>query len=371
MVDYEAMDDAALVAAWVENLKQQEKIEHVGSYNRHFQQRSRILQMLRSRGSNAAAAMRSLLEHSNPAVAKAAAQASQWPDSPAPAQMPSFPPEHPAFWMVRNPPPPALTAAEIAPRLSKVLPDQADTLLRWLRPAIALWPQAEQPDSPADGSRLGGMPYAPPGWTWPVAAGEPLLFIGQINCADVHGMPGAEALPASGLLSFFADHDTAMGCLLTGEGGAAYYWPDTAALAPAEPPLEILVRFARAELLFRPLFDLPDPKSSIISAILPDREQLSIYERFRREMIAYGLPEESGAGVSKLFGWPDLLQDDDFCLALNEPFEAYRLLLQLRGYTNGEDFADWGPGGYLYYFLTEDDFAQQNWDAAELAMQCT
>ena len=89
-------------------------------------------------------------------------------------------------------------------------------------------------------------------------------------------------------------------------------------------------------------------------------------------MIVYGLPEElSGPGVSKLLGWPDLLQDEDFCMSLDEPFDAYRLLLQLESYTNGQDFVDWGPGGYLYYFLTHDDFAEQRWDAAELAMQCT
>lgn len=372
MIDYETMDDDALAAAWIDNLKQQEKIEHVGAYNRHFRQRSQIMQMLRSRSASSPAALSGLLEHSDPAVAKAAAQALKWPDSPPPARMPQLPPEHPVFWMTRNPPPPALSAAEIAHRLSKVLPGQADALLRWLRPAIGLWPQGERPDAPADGSRLGGMPYAPPGWSWPVAEGEPMLFIAQINCADVHGMPGAEALPATGLLSFFADHDTAMGCLLTGQGGAAYYWPDTDNLVPAEPPIEILMRFARAELLFRPMFDLPDPRSSIVSAILPERDQLGLYKCFRREMTAFGLPEElSETGGSKLLGWPDLLQDEDFCLELNESFAVYRLLLQLGGYTNGQDFAGWGPGGYLYYFLTDDDFAGQKWDAAELAMQCT
>ncbi|KPF96471.1 hypothetical protein IP86_16420 [Rhodopseudomonas sp. AAP120] len=376
MADLETMDDAALIAVWLDNLRSDEQIDHVGAYNRRFRERaverSRIVQVLLRRGGGSAAALRQLLEHADPAVARAAAQALKQPDGAPPAQTLTLPPEHPAFWMIRNPPPPALSAAEIAHRLSKVLPDQADALLRWLRPAIGLWPHGERPDAPADGSRLGGMPYAPPDWTWPVAAGEPMLFIGQINCADVHGMLGAESLPDRGLLSFFADHDTAMGCLLTGQGGAAYYWPDTADLVAAKPPLEILTRFARAELLFRPMFDLPDPKSSIVAAILPDRAQLDIYERFRREMIAYGSPEDwDGPGGSKLFGWPDLLQDEDFTLTLNEPFSAYQLLLQLDSYTNGQDFVDWGPGGYLYYFVTKDDFADQRWDAAELAMQCT
>ncbi|RJF75185.1 YwqG family protein [Rhodopseudomonas palustris] len=371
MTDLETLDDAALVAAWFDSLPRDEEIEHVGAYNRRFQerarQRGRIVQVLRSRGG---ASLRGLLEHADPTVAKAATLALEQPDGPLPAQVPPLPPEHPAFWMIRNPPPPALSAAEIAHRLGKILPDHTDALLRCLRPAIGLWPQAERPDAPVDGSRLGGMPYAPPGWDWPVAAGEPMLFIGQINCADVQGLPGAEVLPHRGLLSLFADHDTAMGCLLTGQGGAVYHWPDTDGLVPAEPPLKVLMQLARAELLFRPMFDLPDPNSSIISAILPDREHLGVYESFCREMTTYGMPEAwSGASGSKLLGWPDLLQDEDF--ALDEPFVGYRLLLQLDSYTNGQDFVDWGPGGYLYYFLSGQAFAQQRWDAAELAMQCT
>lgn len=50
MADLEALEDAALVAAWLDNLRSDEQIEHVGAYNRRFQERtrerSRIVQIL-------------------------------------------------------------------------------------------------------------------------------------------------------------------------------------------------------------------------------------------------------------------------------------------------------------------------------------
>ena len=56
-------------------------------------------------------------------------------------------------------------------------------------PAIGLWPQ-RRADVPAVASRLGGTPLAPPDWEWPTFEDEPMLFVGQIDCAELRGLPG-------------------------------------------------------------------------------------------------------------------------------------------------------------------------------------
>jgi hypothetical protein len=404
-VDMQAIEtrsDAQLVQAWLDNVRTHSAIEHVGAANRHFNERTKLERVFWARSAGQFNQLRPLLTHPDarvrfsaallfrscdPAAFRAAmsmlieaggeigASAARLLDQP-PIKMPSRQPEpvvdHPLFWPAHNPPPPGPSDSEIATRLAAALPDQAAALLQLIRPAIGLWPQAERADAPADGSRLGGMPCAPPGWRWPVAATEPMLFLGQINCADICGLPGAEALPSRGLLSLFGDHDTVMGCLFTGQGGALYYWPETSDLTPAAPPLEMLTVFPRAELLFRPLLDLPDPESGVVAAILHDQAGGDVYRRFHRDLRGHGLPREIGRyNRGKLLGWPNLLQGEDFEFTLDQPFDHYRMLLQLDGYTNGKEFADWGPGGFLYYFIPHNDFAEQHWETAELAIQFT
>lgn len=373
--------DAELLQAWLDHVRSRAAIEHIGALNRHLQDQLQIERELVGRGGGLDR-LRELLTDDDPDVVLSAEQALRRSEAAEGSAPPSAPPDsadaglpedRPLFRLARLPPPPAMDVAEIVKRLIAALPLEAAALLRQLRPAIGLWPQAARAEAPIDGSRLGGMPCAPPGWEWPVAATEPMLFIGQINCADLRGLPGAETLPSQGLLSCFGDHDTVMGCLLTGEGGALYYWPETDHLVPAEPPLEMLTVFPRAELLFRPMWDLPDPDSSVITAILPDRPSQTIYKSFHREMRRYGLPAEidDPCNCSKLLGWPDLLQGESFEFTLDQPCDQYRLLLQLDGYTNGSEAAGWGPGGYLYYFLTKHDLAEQRFEAAELAIQFT
>lgn len=58
----------------------------------------------------------------------------------------------------------------------------------------------------ASRSRLGGSPDVPPGFEWPTRNGRDLAFLGQIAIAEAAAV-AETALPASGLLLFFADLD--------------------------------------------------------------------------------------------------------------------------------------------------------------------
>ena len=59
--------------------------------------------------------------------------------------------------------------------------------------------------SPVGGSRLGGAPDLPPGFTWPTWKGDELVFLGQIRLEDVTAVDPAGPLPTEGLLLVFYD----------------------------------------------------------------------------------------------------------------------------------------------------------------------
>ena len=54
-------------------------------------------------------------------------------------------------------------------------------------------------------SRLGGVPDLPKGMSWPTAFSDqkPLLFLGQINLAEIHPFDANHELPSDGMLYFF------------------------------------------------------------------------------------------------------------------------------------------------------------------------
>jgi hypothetical protein len=118
-------------------------------------------------------------------------------------------------WQCEHPPPTALTREEIAERLRRNVPEFCDRLMDMVLPAIGLWPQ-RRAETAATASRFGGTPLAPPDWQWPTLKGEPLLFVGQINCAELRGLPGAELLPSSGLLGFFGDYASVPSAFIIG-----------------------------------------------------------------------------------------------------------------------------------------------------------
>ena len=403
MGNLQAQSDAELVQAWIDNVRSFETIEHIGAANRHFGERLKMIDVLMARSDGRLSQLLPLLQHPdvelrytaalqfraiNPEACRTtlitlskvggevgarAARMLTEPPLAMPVPIPPLPADHPLFWPARHPPPPGMPRDEIERRVSALFPAHSSLLLQLLRPAIGLWPQPEQIDAPMNGSRLGGMPYAPPDWTWPVAEGEPMLFIGQINCADICHLPGADVLPSRGVLAFFGDHDTVEGCMLTGMGGALFYWPDTSQFAPAVPPLEILTVFPRAELLFRPQLEMPDPESRLLKPVLKDDRLRKAYREFHMALRLYGMPEgyDYARSCGAMLGWPHLVQGDDLDLFLDAPIDDYRLLLQLDSYTNGEEFGDWGPGGSLYYLIPKSALAEKDWESCELTGQFT
>jgi hypothetical protein len=202
-----------LEQAYVESVQAAAATGHVGRQNRLARRCAQIAQELKARR-EAHSVLQRLAHHPDTEVRKWASGNLRWLDQPSPQS--DAPREKGKFWpniiwQCDHAPPAALPRDEIAKRLRQSLPDFCDRLMELALPAIGLWPQ-RRVDVGLTASRFGGVPVAPRDWQWPTVEEEPLLFVGQINCAELRGLPGAEPLPTSGLLAFFGDHDAVTGC---------------------------------------------------------------------------------------------------------------------------------------------------------------
>jgi uncharacterized protein YwqG len=361
---------AELAQAYVESIQAAEATEHVGRKNRLADRRWRIVQELKSRG-EARSVLQRLTDHSDEAVRESVKANLAWLDEPTPppeARQPKgkFWPN--VIWQCDHAPPAALSRDEIAERLRRAVPEFCDHLMDWARPAIGLWPQ-RRAEVGATVSRFGGAPMAPQRWQWPVASEEPLLFVGQINCAEVRGLPGAELLPASGLLAFFGDHDAVTGCFPF-DSDCVFYWPDINGLVQAEAPIEPIETFPVCAIVPRPLLDLPHPDSAAVRGLGLNKHQRDAYFDVWRDLRHYGIPSDYAgyAGFSKLFGWPALVQNE---IEIFESHTDARLLLQVDAYCNGEAAHSWGPGGSLFYVLIDANLRARNFARCELEGQFT
>jgi uncharacterized protein YwqG len=279
-----------------------------------------------------------------------------------------------AAWQPRHPPPAPMSLAQIRRQLSDTMSSDFAARVRSLaRPAIGLWPQSPVGDLPVTASRLGGMPHAPPEWSWPTCENEPLFFLGQINCAELNGLPGAEKLPPSGLLAFFADHDALNGCDLYGEEGfAVFHWINLDQLAPAIPPIEVLKVLPLCALGFRPLIDLPYPLSGVLGPLDRLGDDSWAYSDLLDQLRNHGVPESfwNRISQSKLFGWPHWVQNEIDQMGSPDDPNGLRLLLQLDTYTDGKKWTEWGDAGTLYFLIRDADLAARRFGRCVFEMQC-
>ena len=356
-----------LAHAYVTSVEAAEGTEHIGRQNRLARRRSNIVDALKARG-EARQVLERLAQHSNEQVRANAKGALDWLDKPAQEFAPEPLREPQILWQCDHPPPAPLTRDEIAERLRRSVPASRDRLMDLALPAIGLWPQ-RRADIPAVASRFGGTPLAPPDWEWPTFEDEPMLFVGQIDCAELRGLPAAELLPPHGVLAFFGDHDAVQGGDSLGMS-AVYHWPDADRLVAAQPPIEPILIFPACAVAPRPIFDLPHPFSTAVSKLQFGKEERDAYFDVWLEIREHGIPRECVryAGFSKLLGWPDLLQND---LWRFESQDDARLLLQVDSYCNGETLHGWGTGGNLYYLLPECDLRARFYDNCDFEGQFT
>ena len=361
---------AELAQAYVESVQAAEATEHIGRKNRLARRCWQIVPELKGRADGRSVLQR-LADHSDNEVRKSATSNLAWLDKPTPQPEPQQPkgkfwPN--VIWQSDHAPPPALARDEIGERLRQSVPEFCDRLMELAVPAIGLWPQRRADVGPM-ASRFGGVAMAPLDWQWPVVEEEPRLFVGHINCAELRGLPGAEQLPASGLLAFFGDHDAVTGCFPF-DSHCVFYWPDVERLIQAKAPIEPLETFPTCPLAPRPLTDLPHPDSTVVGGFGLNKQQREAYFDVWLDVRHYGIPSDYApyAHFSKLLGWPALVQHDIGVLA---SCDDARLLLQVDAYCNGETSHSWGPGGSLFYMLSDADLRVRVFARCELEGQFT
>ncbi len=118
-----------------------------------------------------------------------------------------------------------------------VLATANDTLTAMVRPAVALDMKPGERVGAGDASSVGGRPGLPDGMAWPLdTQGAPMLFVAQINFAD---MPPIPDYPARGLLSFWVTNEDVFGCEFPSRGQRGFrtlWFEEPAGFTRRDPP---------------------------------------------------------------------------------------------------------------------------------------
>lgn len=213
-------------------------------------------------------------------------------------------------------------------------------------------------------SYFGGFPYLPSDADWPLIDGEPAVFTGQVNFAEVPPLAG---FPRSGLLQWFTGSDDTLGLTFDETQGAvgfvvrSYADAGRASQQPvsAEPPMAseyysnldtdagATMTFAAGRCL--PDWDELDEASQadpfwvrLAEAVGQDPEQLpdGLYSDYVQGGLEQVVPLVLG---SKIGGYPTFIQadprGDDSYPAAAEP--GGQLIIEL----NGGEVGGWGDVG--------------------------
>ena len=270
--------------------------------------------------------------------------------------------------------PTGMTRAELEEHVRAEFPvDLANRVLELALPAIGIWPRRLQEGTDPRASRLGGMPLVPEQWIWPRLEDEPMLFVGQINCEELAPLPSASIFPSRGLLAFFAEHDYLHCCTagLETECCAVFYWPEVDRLTTPNDPIEDFEQLRQCALGFYETYCLPDPRSLELYRVPFDNDQRQRYAKLYRAVRSHGVadPTFDEFDVIKLLGWPDPVQDD--LLTVRDDANHKRLLFQLGDYDDGTASQHWGPGGAVYFLISDQDLTERRFDRVALEVQIT
>jgi uncharacterized protein YwqG len=251
--------------------------------------------------------------------------------------------------------------------------------------------RAKDDDLPVGCSKLGGLPDIPPDFEWPLWQGRPLDFLLQIDLEEVSQYSVCDPLPKSGRLLFFYDmREQPWGSDPESRGS----WR----VIRITEPVCNLVRSEPPWGIFRSLFFSPCALSFYESLsgnwrTIPDREmnlresEAKTYREFvhslswgtshqvlgepnciRREvrdmqeqcqLVSHGrsVRSDSNATLESIF--VEMLKNEAV---------SWRLLLQLDSDPIAE--MDWAEGGYLHFWIRQEDLQECNFSEVWVLLEC-
>ncbi|MFM1654916.1 YwqG family protein [Brevibacillus sp. B_LB10_24] len=240
-------------------------------------------------------------------------------------------------------------------------------------------------------SKVGGSPDLPGNVEWPAWKGFDQSFIAQINLAE---LPSPSLLPASGLLSFFLLYD---GEDLYGDPGTCrVIYTRTEQLnglkrrsRPADLPEEATLKPNRVS--FTADLCVPASESAYLESMGLDRNgNREAYNKYWEVFLhRFHKRRRFEDYVNRLLGHPDQIQGDmqvscevikegisyetlrdpDACRPIVQSATKWRLLLQIDS-EEEKTGVMWGDVGRIYFWIREDDLAEQRFDSVVCEMQC-
>lgn len=261
-----------------------------------------------------------------------------------------------------------------------------------------------EPSPPAGGSRAGGDPELPPGTPWPTVDGQPMVFVAQLNLAEIAPLDPQGLLPKNGALLFFFGNDEPS----TRMPHTVLYVEDTTTLAPAAPeapplytrtkphlfgadaqnprPFHACGLVPRAGLNIPPLPYAEDALDAIADTIEDDEEAENLPEVY--EMLARDV---DGSWICKIYGYPeehngDLEYEAALRIHADKPYDCFKdsaletltehfsgdearaekavrdavLLLEVR--SDCHTGFMWGNNGVIHYFIDRNDLLNRRFD---------
>ncbi len=259
-------------------------------------------------------------------------------------------------------------------------------------------------------SRFGGAPDVPDGFEWPAYTGivyneteareRPLAFLAQIDCAEAAAFDAEGLLPKTGLLSFFYEMETQRWGFDPKDAGCArvYWFEDPAALRRTGLPEQLpeWACFPSLKIAMARVPCLPDAEDFRLVHEMPYEDWDAFYQaRAALGVDAESDGEEEEVAVSKLLGWPDVIQgpippecelvsrglylgntwsavasEEEIEEARRTSVEGWRLLFQLDTVEDGDFELMFGDSGRIYFYIRLEDLKARRFDRAWLVLQC-
>lgn len=230
----------------------------------------------------------------------------------------------------------------------------------------------------AMGSRLGGIPLAPPGFDWPLAdSGAPLSFLCQLDLASLQAFHAGSLLPANGLLSFFYDDDRWPGGSEPGiySGWKVFFFPEVGDLCEPKVPRHYprYREFEPFEVAFNDELTFPSRESMDLENLDMTESELEKYWSFCDHW------HQTKRPVHHLFGHAQVIQSDwrtESLYLMSEVDKerilaaapSWRLLLQLDSADKAK--MEWGDSGRLYFLIDQASLEVGDFSKVWVSMQC-